>query len=112
MESYLQADCQVLSDGRARSRVRAASIESVIQEMQALDWPRLFSSVAKPSLLIHAAGGFGRDQAPPFVEAEDARKTALAMGAEWMQVEGNHLTMLYGRSAQQIAQAILDFAKA
>lgn len=70
IESYLEADLEVLADGTVRSRVPAGAIQEVLEKLPAEDWLAITRSVTQPTLLVQANG-----------PQDGAHRLASALGA-------------------------------
>jgi hypothetical protein len=61
-------------------------------------------------LLLNSLGSFGLPGAPPVLPREQALETVNAVAyGRYIEVPGNHMTMLYGEGAQRIVAEILAF---
>jgi pimeloyl-ACP methyl ester carboxylesterase len=113
VEAYYQADVAMAADGSVRPRSRPEQIAAAADGVIAEPWRAHLARVACPVLLVHATGPYGPPGAPPIVSAAQAAETrALLADCTYVHVPGNHMTMLYGASAQATADAILAFAAA
>jgi pimeloyl-ACP methyl ester carboxylesterase len=110
VESYFRAEIKTNDDGTAQARTSAAAVEQVIQNISAEPWRELVSQIAAPSILINAPGPYGPPGAPAIVPAELARETAASIaGCHYVEVPGNHLTMVFGENAQHVVAAVTEF---
>lgn len=111
IESYFQADVRTNDDGTVQARSRPDVIEAAMEGILAEDWRAHLTAVRQPVLLINATGAYGPPGAPPILSREDALATTAALAdARYIEVPGNHITMLYGASARQIVDEIAAFA--
>jgi hypothetical protein len=60
--------------------------------------------------LINATGSYGEAGGPPLLPKELAQETVDMMpNCQYLEVAGNHQTMMYGEGAKQIVQAVKNF---
>lgn len=110
MLSYYQADVQTLENGEVKPHSKPKHIMEAIEDPLTLDWQKIVASIAHPALFIHALGSYGLEGAPPLLPYESAIETVNAIqNCEYVQVAGNHQTMLYGTGAKEIVTAIQSF---
>lgn len=110
IEPYYRADVEDLPDGRVRVRTRPETITEVVTRGRGEDWERLLADVHAPTLLVTSHGSYGGPGTSAIVPREAARATAEAIpGCRWVEVPGNHVTMLFGKGAEQTAAAIAEF---
>jgi len=113
MESYHQADVVKRTDDG--SYTTNASPEHITEASQGaigdrIDNDRLeyAGQITQPALLINALEAC--DEKAPILPEALARETVDTMKAcRYVAVPGNHITMLYGAGAREIAKAIDDF---
>jgi thioesterase domain-containing protein len=68
--------------------------------------------VRQPTLLLNATGAYGPAGTPALVEPEYARQTAAAFAdVRYVQVPGNHMTMVFGAAAPVVAAEIERFVR-
>jgi len=73
-----------------------------------VDWLEYAGRITQPAILIHAPENYS-EEAPILPEAL-ARETVDTMKAcKYVAIPGNHITMLYGKGAREIARVIDDF---
>lgn len=112
VEAYYQADVEATVDGSVRPRARPEQIAATADGVITEPWRDHLARVDRPVLMLHATGPYGPPGAPPIVSLEQADETrALLHHCDYVHVLGNHMTMLYGQSAEVIAEAILAFAR-
>ena len=110
IESYYRADVEVFGDGTVKPRSRPEAIIEAVDNALDEDWPQHLSAVTHPLLLLNALGPFGPPGAPPVLPHEQALETVNAVAkGHYVEVPGNHMTMLYGVGAEQMVAAISDF---
>jgi hypothetical protein len=83
-----------------------------VEKALAEDWAQHLAAVKQPMLLLNALGPFGPPGSPPILPREQALETVQAVTAgRYVEVPGNHMTMLFGAGAQQIVEAIIAFVR-
>ena len=113
IESYLRADVEPLPDGRVVPRSSRSAIEQAVDAVLAEPWWEHLPRIRHPLLLINGPGGFGPAGTPPVLPPDQAMATVRAVErGRYQAVEGNHMTMLYGKGARQSVTAIEAFALA
>jgi pimeloyl-ACP methyl ester carboxylesterase len=112
IEGYYRAEIVEGADGTARSATSAAAIAQALQGVGAEPWAELVGRVEQPALLINAVGPYGPPGSLPLVSEEYARETADALpDCRYVQVPGNHLTMVFGEGAAAIRREIESFVR-
>jgi len=112
MESYYRAD--VIKKTDDGSYTTNSSPEHIIEASQGasgsvINWLEHSSRVTQPAILINAVENFSYEA--PILPPALAMETVNRMEAcQYIAVPGNHLTMLYGEGAREIAKAIDDFS--
>lgn len=110
IEGYFRAEIQENADGTAQSLTSAEAIAQALDGVQAEEWAELVSRVEQPVLLLNAVGEYGPPGSPPVVPAEHALATARAFAdCKYVEIPGNHLTMVFGKSAGLIRGEIEAF---
>jgi pimeloyl-ACP methyl ester carboxylesterase len=113
VQAYYRGDAELLADGSVRARCRAEHIQAVIQGEFEIDWEATLRRVACPTLLVRATAPFGPSGSGPILTAASARRAvAVLPDARLLEVEGNHLTCLFGPNARPVAGAIAAFVAA
>lgn len=113
LESYFRAEIETSGDGTARARTSAAAIEQVIQAISMEPWGEYVKQISAPAILINGPGAYGPPGAPAIVPAALARETAGSIaGCQYIEVPGNHMTMIFGDNAQKVVRAIAEFVTA
>lgn len=110
MEAYYVADVETLPDGRVQHRSSFEHIQLAIQGLlgSGIDWISLIQGVQQPALLIQADGVYALG-APILPEAYARETVAMLPDGRFVQVPGNHFTMLYETGARAIVAAIQTF---
>jgi len=111
IEGYYRADVETREDGTVVPRTRPEHIYQVALGIQAEDWPAHFAAVTQPSIFFSAPMPVGGPGSPAVISAEAARHAADALRdlRAFVQVPGNHWTMVYGEGARQIVHAVTAF---
>jgi pimeloyl-ACP methyl ester carboxylesterase len=110
VEAYYRADVQTNDDGTVQARSRPEAIAEAAEKGLQVDWPALLAQVQQPVLMLHAPGSYGPPGAPAIVPLAKAQETlALLPNHTYVQIPGNHMTMLFGDNAQRMAEAIRVF---
>jgi pimeloyl-ACP methyl ester carboxylesterase len=110
IESYYRADVEIRSDGTVKPHSSPEAIIEAVDKALAEDWTQLLSAVKQPVLLLNAPGSFGPPGTPPVLPREQAMDTVnMLFEGRYVEIPGNHMTMLYGEGAQRIVEAILAF---
>lgn len=113
VERYFRAEIETSADGTARARTSAAAIEQVIQAIGTEPWREYVKQISAPSILINGPGAYGPPGAPAIVPAALARETAGSIaGCQYIEVPGNHMTMIFGDNARHVVRAIAGFVVA
>jgi pimeloyl-ACP methyl ester carboxylesterase len=111
LENYYRADVQTLADGAVCSLSQPEIIAQAAAAVAAEDWPAMLAKIAQPLLLLNAPGPYGPPGTPPVLPRELALETVAAVtDGRYLEIPGNHMTMLFGSGAKKIALAIQDFA--
>jgi pimeloyl-ACP methyl ester carboxylesterase len=112
IESYYRADVEIRNDGTVKPRSRPEAIIEAVENALAEDWAQLLSAVRQPVLLLNAPGSFGPPGTPPVLPREQAMDTVNMLSeGRYVEIPGNHMTMLYGEGARRIVEAILAFVQ-
>jgi pimeloyl-ACP methyl ester carboxylesterase len=112
IESYFRADARINEDGTVEARSRPENIAEAIDKAEQENWDERIAQIQQPSLLLHARGGYGPPGTPPIVPLEHAKATSQALAnCRYVEIPGNHMTMLFGEGARRIVESINDFIK-
>jgi pimeloyl-ACP methyl ester carboxylesterase len=110
LEAYFRADVKENPDGTAQSRSSPQAITEAMESVLGEPWPEFLPRAPQPALLLNATEGFGPPGTPPVVPAELALETARALpDCRYLEVPGNHTTMLFGSHAAHMVKAVTDF---
>ncbi|MBN1208754.1 MAG: alpha/beta hydrolase [Myxococcaceae bacterium] len=110
LEDYFRADVAENPDGTAQSRASPQPIAEAMEGALSEPWYEHLPRARQPALLLNAPRGLGPPDAPPVVPRELALETARALpDCRYLEVPGNHYTMLFGDHAGHTVRAITDF---
>jgi pimeloyl-ACP methyl ester carboxylesterase len=112
IEEYYRADVEIPDDGTVMSRTLPEAIIESADKGLSEDWEHHLTAVKQPILLLNALDSFGPPGAPPMLPRERAMGTIdAAADARYVEVPGNHMTLLFGEGAQRIVESIGEFVK-
>jgi len=112
IESAYQADVEIRADGTLKPRSRPEQIGAALDGVLGEDWPSHLAAIRQPMLLLNALGAYGPSGTPPVLPREQALETVAAVAdGHYVEVPGNHMTMLYGAGAQGIVEAVMAFVR-
>lgn len=110
VESYYRADVHVREDGTVKARAHPEAIAEAVDKALAEPWADYMAKVHQPTMMLNAPGPFGPDGSPPIMPLEQAQETVNALpNCIYVEVPGNHMTMLFGDNVQAVKQAVIDF---
>jgi pimeloyl-ACP methyl ester carboxylesterase len=110
VQAYYRGDAEQIAEGEIRARARPAAIQAVIAGELAVDWPATVARVACPTLLIRATGSFGPAGSGPILDGDGARRTlSLLRDGRLVELDGNHVTVMFGPSAGRMVREITAF---
>jgi pimeloyl-ACP methyl ester carboxylesterase len=110
IESYFRADVETNEDQSVRPRSRPENISEAIDKASEEDWAAHIARINQPAILLHAPGPYGPRGTPPIVTLEQAKATSDALAdCRYIEIPGNHFTMLYGAGARLVVKSISDF---
>ena len=111
IEAYYRADVETREDGSVMTRSKPEHIVQVALGVQAEDWPAIFASVGQPSMFFSGPMPAGGPGTPAVISAEAARHAASVLPdcRRFIEVPGNHWTMVYGDGARQIVAGVTAF---
>ena len=110
LEAFYRADVTLNEDGTVSAHAGASQMTQAIDGVLAEDWHAHFAKIDQPALLIQAPEGFGPPGTPSVVSTEGAQETVnLLKNCQHVQVEGNHITMMFGKHAPNMVKTITTF---
>ena len=112
LEGYFRAEIRENPDESARSMTSADAVAQALDGVTVESWAELARRVEQPVLLLHALGSYGPPGSPPLILTEDARDTADAFpDCRYVEVPGNHLTLLFGENGATVRREIERFVR-
>jgi pimeloyl-ACP methyl ester carboxylesterase len=112
IEAYYRADVEIRADGTVKPRTLPEAIIESEEKGQIENWEEHLAAVKQPILLLNALDSFGPPGAPPMLPRERAMETVnAAANGRYVEVPGNHMTMLFGEGAQRIVESIREFVR-
>lgn len=110
IESFYRADVQIKEDGTVQARSRPEAIIEAVDKALAEPWERHLAVIRQPTLLLNAPGPYGPPDAPTVLPGEQAQSTVKALAnCHYIEIPGNHMTMLYGEGAQCLVETVTTF---
>ena len=110
MLPYYKADIIENNDGTVTQRSKPAHIAEAITKVLAEPWMRYIKGVPQEAILINGPGIYTLNAA--LLPKENAMETVdMMQNCTYVEVFGNHQTMLYREGAVQITAAIKSFLK-
>jgi pimeloyl-ACP methyl ester carboxylesterase len=111
LERYFRNYVQIGPDGKVRQLVQPEAIVAAVEGVLIEDWKQIVAAIRQPVLLINATDPYGPAGTQPFLPREQALATVEALKyGRYVAVAGNHVTMIFGKSAHAVAAAICAFA--
>jgi pimeloyl-ACP methyl ester carboxylesterase len=108
MESYYKADVKDNDDGTVTPVPQLANMMEAVNGGLQYPWPEYIQNIKQPALLINGPDVYTLDAA--LLPEENAMETVNMMqDCLYVKVPGNHQTMLYGKGAKEIVEAIHYF---
>lgn len=113
MESYYRADVKKNNDGTITTQ---SSLKNMTQAIEGalnpgIKWLEYITYIEQPSLLINGTEAYG-PSGDPILPKELALETVNMMkNCIYKNVTGNHLTMLFGKGAEETVETIESFLK-
>ena len=112
IEEHYRADVGIRSDGSVKPRTPRKVIQEVSAKSGEEDWRRIATQVEHPTLLLNAPGAYGVPGTPPVLPREYAMETArLLANGKYVELPGNHLTMILGENAKKVVEEIARFVE-
>lgn len=109
MESYYKADIKENYDGSVTPRSTVENIYETLNKASfGEDWQTYITAITQPAILMNGTANYALEA--PILPKEYALETVNAMkDCQYLEISGNHQTMLYGQGAKEIVQAITEF---
>ena len=110
LEGFYRADVEVNDDGSVQARSKPAAIAEAADKALAEPWADYLAHIRQPAILFNALGEYGPPGSPPLLPRENAMQTVHALAdCRYVEVPGNHLTMLFGAGARTIVDGVTEF---
>lgn len=110
IESYYRADVRENDDGTVQSRSYPNHIEEAVTGTIGVPWSEYLERIEIPVLLIRATRPFGPSGSPPLLTGDQARRIIAGLNdGRLVEIDGNHLTFLFGEEIRQSAREIVEF---
>ena len=112
-EAYFRAELATNADGSVGSATSASAIAQAANGLGMEPWLHHVQQVTAPTLMLNATGAFGPPGTDPLFDEVVTRATARAFAhGQYVEVPGNHITLLFGAGANAITSEIESFAGA
>jgi pimeloyl-ACP methyl ester carboxylesterase len=110
VEHYYRADVRINADGTVQSQSQPEAMVEAIRCALDEPWDEHIAAIQQPVLLLNAPGPYGPVGTPPLLPRENALATVKALtNAHYVEIPGNHVTMLFGEGSKQTVRAITAF---
>ena len=110
IESYYNADVKINADKSVSCIPQLQNMVFAVNGVLAEPWAEYLKTVEQPTLLINGPGIYTMGAA--LLPKENALETvAMMKNCSYVEVPGNHQTMVYGEGAKAIVKAIKEFIK-
>ena len=111
IEDFYRADVEEV-EGGVSPRSKPEHIDLVLDGCMKVDWPSIHDSVTQPTLVIRAIGPYGPPGYPAILSRDEADVILQKLhNGKLVEIDANHMTMLFGDAADQTVRAILDFVQ-
>jgi pimeloyl-ACP methyl ester carboxylesterase len=108
METYYKADVKDIDDGSVTPVPQLTNMMEAVNGGLEYPWLEYIKNIKQPALLINGPDVYTLDAA--LLPEENAMETVNMMqDCLYVKVPGNHQTMLYGKGAKEIVEAISYF---
>ena len=108
MQVYYKADTAQDESGMVEPRSNLADIIQVATNVSKEDWTEYFTSIQQPCLLVCALEEYTLGQ--PLLPSHLAKQIVQEMkNVQYVEMEGNHQTMLFGKHAKSLVAILVDF---
>ncbi|MBK7764223.1 MAG: alpha/beta hydrolase [Bacteroidetes bacterium] len=109
MLTYYKADIAHAEDGSVEPRSNLADIIQIAKAVSETDWETCFKEMKQASVMMVAIDDYTLNQ--PLLPTFKAKEILAKMQqASYHEIPGNHQTMLYGKGAHEIVNAMKSFA--
>jgi len=108
MESYYRADVAEYDHGTVSPIPQLQNMMNAVNGGLSEPWLKYIQTIQQPALLLNGPGVY--TMGAPLLPEENAMETVRMMkNCRYVKVPGNHQTMLYGKGASVIVEAIKGF---
>ncbi len=113
MESFYRADIRENNDGTITTQSSIATMTLAIEGALSPGekWLEYFKTIEQPSLLINGTEAYGPSGDPILPEELALETVNMMKNCIYKNVAGNHLTMVFGKGAEETVLAIESFLK-
>lgn len=109
IEDFYRADVEEV-EGGVSPRSDPAHIDQVLDGCMKVDWEAIHGAVTQPTLVIRATGPYGPPGYPAILSREEAELILEKLhDGRMVEIDANHMTMLFGDAANQTVGTILEF---
>lgn len=110
VENYYRFDVRINADGTVQSQSRPEAMLETMDCALAEPWDKHLAAIKQPVVLLNAPGPYGPEGTPPVLPRANAQATVDALAdARYVQIPGNHVTMLFGDNSRYAVEAIAAF---
>jgi pimeloyl-ACP methyl ester carboxylesterase len=110
VENYYRFDVQINEDRTVQSQSRPEAMMETMDCALSEPWGEHIAAIQQPVILLNAPGPYGPAGTPPVLPRENAQATVAALAdARYVEIPGNHVTMLFGENARHMAEVITAF---
>lgn len=110
VENYYRFDVQINADGTVQSQSRPEAMYETMDYALAEPWDEHIATIQQPVVLLNAPGPYGPEGTPPVLPRVNAQATVEALtDARYVEIPGNHVTMLFGENSHRTVEAITAF---
>lgn len=110
IEEYFRNDLRTNADGTVQAISHPDHIRAAALATLDVDWPEVVTRIEQPTLILRAPDALGSPEVGPIVTREVAERTLQRIpNSELVEIPGNHITFIFGDSAQLVVQEILRF---
>ncbi len=110
VENYYRAEVRINADRTVQSQSQPEAMIETIDCALSESWSEHIAAIQQPVILLNAPGPYGPADTPPVLPRENALATVEALAdARYVEIPGNHVTMLFGEGSQHMVKAITAF---
>lgn len=110
IEEYYGADVEVAEDGSVQARSHPEHIRQAVEGTLGVPWTEYLQKIECPVLIVRAKGPFGPPGSPPILDSDQASRMLDQIDqGSLVEIDGNHITFLFGDAVKQTAMEIRRF---